>query len=484
MVSAYSKALARYAPKLEELEEHEQEPGLGNGGLGRLASCFLDSLATCEYPGWGYSLRYRYGLFKQAINAKGEQIETPEPWLDRSNPWELKREEINYSIKTNGKLSHDGRWTDPDVLEVIGYDVPVPGYKTKNCISLRLWSTQLLSRDLNLQYFNLGRYQESTEKQQRAHRLCAVLYPADCCYEGKELRLSQQYLLSSATIQDILCRFKRRSTAKVAYVEWPQLPNKVAIQLNDTHPSLSGPELMRILIDQDGIEWEQAWSLTTKSINYTNHTVLPEALEKWHIKLIDKIQPRLMQIIRRIHHEFCMSIPRHYEETEAQYRSRVAKLAILDCVDEINFQPLLQTDTISETNQESEIQGMAAMVKQSTTHSEPVVSMAHLCIVTANAVNGVAELHTDILKREVLADFYNIYPHKFENKTNGVTPRRWLSWCNPALSQVITKWLGNDSWITELKSLELLRQHADDPLLQNEFYEAKKLKQEIFDSIS
>jgi len=479
MVPTYSKALARFGPKLEELEQYEQEPGLGNGGLGRLASCFLDSIATCNYPGWGYSLRYRYGLFKQSINSKGEQIETPEPWLDRDNPWELKRTEINYTIKTNGRLAHDGRWTDTDDFEVIGYDMLVPGYRTKNCISLRLWSVKSLSEDLDLQRFNLGKYEESTEKQQRALHICAVLYPADCCLEGKELRLSQQYFLCSATIQDILSRFKQKSIAKNGFVEWSQLPTTVTIQMNDTHPSLSVPELMRILIDHEGISWNQAWSLTTKTINYTNHTLLPEALEKWHIGLLDKILPRLMQIIRRIHHEFCMSIPRKSEETEVEYKERIARLAILDHVDPLNLQPLLKSDIIKEKTPKPGSRELTAIDTHSTIQPAPMVRMAHLCVVSARAVNGVAALHTDILKREVLADFYDLYPHKFQNKTNGVTPRRWLAWCNPALSKVITKWLGNDRWITELKSLELLAAYADNPELQNEFREAKNLNKEL-----
>jgi starch phosphorylase len=213
------------------------------------------------------------------------------------------------------------------------------------------------------------------------------------------------------------------------------LPEKVATQMNDTHPSLSVPELMRILIDDEGLEWEQAWTLTTKTISYTNHTLLPEALEKWHVALVDQMVPRLMQIIRRINHEFCMSIPRNSDETAFKHKDRLARLAILDHVDPINLQPLLESETIDATTQEPGTRKVATTA-QSTVQPAPMVRMAHLCVVSANAVNGVAALHTDILKREVLADFYDLYPHKFQNKTNGVTPRRWLAWCNQALSEL------------------------------------------------
>jgi len=474
MKETYQKALDKFGQQLEALEEHEGDPGLGNGGLGRLASCFLDSLATCNYPGWGYGLRYKYGLFRQQIAANGAQIEMPEAWLDKTNPWEVKREGVSYVVKTHGKVDDKGHWTAGEELTVCAYDTPIPGYKTNNCISLRLWDVQALSSQLDLMGFNMGKYEEATRRQTKAGRICAVLYPADGTYEGKELRLTQQYVMCSATVQDILARFKRRSTKSNGKVDWQQLPNKVAIQMNDTHPTLAAPELMRILMDDEGMTWEAAWALTTKTVNYTNHTVLPEALEKWPIKLVDELLPRHMQIIRRMDREFRDSLKKGPKETEEDFTVRVERMAILDGVDAKTLQPVAEKKKVEKTVVVDAATGKETVTEKTTViKTSPVVRMAHLAVVAANKINGVAALHTDILKAEVLNDFFSIWPQKFQNKTNGVTPRRWLAWCNPSLSKVLTKKLGSDAWITDLTKLEGLMKFVDDAELQKEFLNSK-----------
>ncbi|KAL8516329.1 hypothetical protein ACS0TY_014841 [Phlomoides rotata] len=433
---AYADALKQLGHNLEDIVEQEKDAALGNGGLGRLASCFLDSMATLNLPAWGYGLRYKYGLFKQRISKAGQE-ESADDWLEKFSPWEVVRHDVVFPIRFFGKVevhpSGSRKWVGGEVIQALAYDVPIPGYKTKNTNSLRLWDAKASAEDFNLFQFNDGQYESAASLHARAQQICAVLYPGDATEEGKLLRLKQQFFLCSASLQDIIGRFKERS-AKKDQILWSEFPSKVAVQMNDTHPTLVIPELMRLLMDDEGLGWDEAWDITSRSVAYTNHTVLPEALEKWSQAVMWKLLPRHMEIIGEIDKRFIKLI----ESTRPDLEGKIADLRILD-----------------------------------NNPKKAVVRMANLCVVSAHTVNGVAQLHSDILKSELFADYVSIWPAKFQNKTNGITPRRWLSFCNPELSRIITKWLKTDQWVANLDLLTNLREFADNSELQGEWESAK-----------
>ncbi|CAM8909927.1 unnamed protein product [Rhodiola kirilowii] len=431
----YAVAMNKLGHKLEDISEQEKDAALGNGGLGRLASCFLDSMATLNLPAWGYGLRYRYGLFKQRITKEGQQ-ESAEDWLEKFSPWEIVRHDIVFPVRFFGEVqvNADGlrSWIGGEVVQALAYDVPIPGYKTKNTNSLRLWEAKASAEDFGLFQFNDGQYEAAAHLHSSAQQICAVLYPGDATENGKLLRLKQQFFLCSASLQDIISRFKERKGEKEW--QWSEFPEKVAVQLNDTHPTLAIPELMRLLIDVEGLGWDDAWNVTTRTIAYTNHTVLPEALEKWSQAVMWKLLPRHMEIIQEIDRRFIQMI----NSTRPDLESKLSSICIMD-----------------------------------NDPKKPVVRMANLCVVSAHTVNGVAQLHSDILTSELFADYVSIWPTKFQNKTNGITPRRWLRFCSPELSSIITKWLKTDEWVTNLDLLTNLRQFADDDGFQAEWASAK-----------
>ncbi|MCL2364498.1 MAG: glycogen/starch/alpha-glucan phosphorylase [Defluviitaleaceae bacterium] len=412
-------------------EEAEHDPGLGNGGLGRLAACFLDSLSTLGYPAYGCGIRYHYGIFEQHIE-DGYQVEKPDNWLHYGDPWGVRREEYAKEIQFGGRVNTikdengDYRFVLEDFQSVmaIPYDYPVVGYDTNMVNTLRLWDAEPVNR-FDLQSFNEGQYERSVAEQNLARTLSAVLYPADEHVSGKELRLRQQYFFISATIQRVLQQFEQRHGAN-----WDVLADKVQFQLNDTHPSLAIAELMRLLIDVYHLPWDKAWEITRAACAYTNHTILSEALEKWPIELFSRLLPRIYMIVEEINNRFCKNLKEWYGNDP----ERIRAMAI--CAD-----------------------GM--------------VRMAHLAIVGSHSVNGVAAIHTEILKNIELANFYEIYPEKFNNKTNGITPRRWLAKCNPGLSGLITETIG-DHWKRDLNDLQKLKPLAGDSAFQQKFMDIKR----------
>ncbi|CAI9759137.1 unnamed protein product [Fraxinus pennsylvanica] len=434
--NAYANALKQLGHELENIVEQEKDAALGNGGLGRLASCFLDSMATLNLPAWGYGLRYRYGLFKQLITKAGQE-EIAEDWLEKFSPWEVVRHDIVFPIRFFGHVevlpNGSRKWVGGEILQAVAYDVPIPGYKTKNTNSLRLWDAKATAEDFDLFQFNDGQYESAAHLHSSAQQICAVLYPGDATENGKLLRLKQQFFLCSASLQDIISRFKERNNGNNE-IRWSEFPTKVAVQLNDTHPTLAIPELMRLLLDVEGLGWDEAWDITTRTIAYTNHTVLPEALEKWSQAVMWKLLPRHMEIIEEIDKRFIAMI----QSTRPDLENQLAGMRILD------HNP-----------------------------QKAIVRMANLCVVSSHTVNGVAQLHSDILKAELFADYVSIWPTKFQNKTNGITPRRWIRFCNPELSHIITKWLKTDQWVTHLDLLVNLRQFSDNPDLHAEWESAK-----------
>ncbi|PWA85182.1 alpha-1,4 glucan phosphorylase L-1 isozyme, chloroplastic/amyloplastic [Artemisia annua] len=496
LTGAYGKALTKLGHKLEDVVSQEPDAALGNGGLGRLASCFLDSLATLNYPVWGYGLRYKYGLFKQLITKEGQE-EVAETWLEMGNPWEIVRNDISYPVKFYGKVvtGSDGkrRWIGGEDIVAVANDVPIPGYKTKTTINLRLWDTKVPPADFDLAAFNSGDHTKACESQANAEKICYILYPGDDSLEGKTLRLKQQYTLCSASLQDIITRFEKRSGENVT---WKEFPEKVAVQMNDTHPTLCIPELMRILMDVKGISWKEAWDITQRTVAYTNHTVLPEALEKWSLELMQKLLPRHVEIIEMIDEELVNGIVSKFgksdlellekklnamrilenvelpasiaelfikpEETSAIDTSEVAKVSNKDSVVD-------EEDESVESNEEEEAELQPVPIPPK------LVRMANLCVVGGHVVNGVAEIHSEIVKQDVFNDFYKFWPDKFQNKTNGVTPRRWISYCNPDLSKIITKWTGGDDWVLNTEKLAELRKFADNEDLQSEWRAAKRI---------
>ncbi|RKF53854.1 Glycogen phosphorylase [Golovinomyces cichoracearum] len=420
--------------RIEDIIEQENDAALGNGGLGRLAACFLDSLASLNYPAWGYGLRYLYGIFKQEIS-DGYQVEVPDYWLD-FNPWEFPRPDIVVDIQFYGQVrkfqdaqgKQQSLWEGGEVVKAVAYDVPIPGYNTKSTNNLRLWSSKAASGEFDFQKFNSGNYESAVADQQRAETISAVLYPNDNLERGKELRLKQQYFWVAASLYDIVRRFKKTKRP------WSQFSEQIAIQLNDTHPTLAIVELQRILIDQEGLEWDDAWKIVSKTFGYTNHTVLPEALEKWSVPAFENLLPRHLQIIYDINLFFLQSVERRFPN-DREFLSRVSIIE--------ESQPKL-------------------------------IRMAYLAIVGSHKVNGVAELHSDLIKTTIFKDFVKIFgPDKFTNVTNGITPRRWLHQANPKLSGLIARKLGGYGFLKDLSLLNDLETCVDDDEFKREWSEIK-----------
>ncbi|PON79649.1 Glycogen/starch/alpha-glucan phosphorylase [Parasponia andersonii] len=498
---AYADSLRRLGYNLEDVARQEPDAALGNGGLGRLASCFLDSLATLNYPAWGYGLRYEYGLFKQLITKDGQE-EVAENWLEMGNPWEIVRNDISYPVKFYGEVisGPDGnkQWVGGDDITAVAYDVPIPGYKTKTTINLRLWSTKVAPEKFDLGAFNAGDHAKAYAAMKSAEKICYVLYPGDESVEGKTLRLKQQYTLCSASLHDIIACFEKRSGETVT---WEKFPEKVAVQMNDTHPTLCIPELIRILVDVKGLIWKEAWDITRRTVAYTNHTVLPEALEKWSLELMQELLPRHVEIIKIIDEELIHEIIAEYGSEDLDLlQKKLKEMRILDnielpdsiiellniseensAVDPIEEAEILEED-IKATDDEYQSEELDENDEKITTKVtfEPdpnlpkLVRMANLCVAGGKVVNGVAEIHSEIVKNEVFNEFYKLWPEKFQNKTNGVTPRRWISFCNPDLSKIITKLTGSEDWIKNTEILSTLRKFADNEDLQSEWREAKR----------
>ena len=431
-----AQAMKELGYSLETIREREWDAGLGNGGLGRLAACFMDSLATLELPAVGYGIRYDYGIFFQSIR-NGYQVETPDNWLRLGNVWEFPRSEFTYIVNFYGqskdyqdeKGAWRKQWVDTEEIVAIGYDTPVPGFRNNTVNNLRLWSAKA-SREFNLEYFNDGDYIKAVSEKSVSENITKVLYPNDNIFEGKELRLKQEYFFVSATIQDIMRRYQ-----KTYGTDFSHFPDQIAIQLNDTHPAIAIAELMRSFVDLKKLDWDTAWDITVKTFGYTNHTVLPEALERWSVKLLGKVLPRHLEIIYEINRRFL-------EQIAALYPG--------------NNQILRDLSIIEES-------------------PEKKVRMANLAIVGSHSVNGVAALHTEILKNHVFKDFYTIWPERFNNKTNGITQRRWLKLCNPQLSSLISESIG-DKWTTDLFELKKLTPFADDPEFRKRWMAVKKEK--------
>lgn len=424
--------LRRDGNNLEEIKEYEKDMGLGNGGLGRLAACYLDSMATLQLPAFGYGIRYEYGIFDQEIE-DGYQVEYADNWLKNGNPWDILRRSLQYRVKFYGRVEKkvypDGTyyfdWVDTDDVLAVAYDVPIPGYKVKNVNNLRLWQAKAVS-DFEFSDFNKGNYVEAVAKKNDSEIISKVLYPNDTYVEGKFLRLKQQYFFVSATLQDIIRKFK------INHDSFEEFPDKVCIQLNDTHPVVAIPELMRILIDQERMGWEKAWDITTRTFAYTNHTVVPEALEEWNETIFGELLPRHLQIVYEINRRFLEDVKKNYTTDEHV----LEKLSIIS------------------------------------SGPEKRVRMANLAIVGTFAVNGVAELHTHILKTRIFPDFHKIYPKKFLCVTNGITPRRWIRTANPKLSKLITSKIGED-WVRDLSQLKNLEQFVDDASFRKKWREVK-----------
>lgn len=411
------------------LEDSEKDPGLGNGGLGRLAACFLDSLSTLELPAYGCGIRYHYGIFEQKIE-NGYQVEYPDNWLQDGDFWGVRRPENSVEVKFGGNVKaipqSDGnvKFIQENYQSIIAvpYDYPVVGYDNNTVNTLRLWDAEVKNK-FDLRAYNAGDYQRANAEETLAKVLTEVLYPADDHIEGKELRLKQQYFFVSATVQRTINRFKEHNT------DFNLLPEKVAFQLNDTHPAVTVAELMRVLVDENDIPWNQAWDITTRTCAYTNHTIMSEALEKWPMDLFSRLLPRIYMIVEEINRRFCAELIKKYGNDA----NKIRKMAIV---------------------------------------ADGQIRMAWLAIVGSHSVNGVAALHTEILKHQELKDFYDIYPEKFNNKTNGITQRRWLGHANPELAALITETIGN-GWYKDLSELEKLVPYADDPIFRQKFMDIK-----------
>lgn len=434
---ALDKGLKSLGHSLEEAVEMEHDAALGNGGLGRLAACFLDSMATMDIPATGYGIRYEYGMFKQTLE-HGQQVENPDNWLRYHNIWEFQRPESAYTIKFYGKVVHtnteDGShsyWVDEQHVVAMAYDVPVPGYGTDTVNNLRLWSAKA-TEEFDLGLFNQGNYEQSVEARNDSETISKVLYPNDASASGRELRLKQQYFFVSASIQDILRRFLATREIK-SKRDWSVLPDKVAIQLNDTHPSIGVAEMMYQLVDLHGLDWHFAWGLVQKVFAYTNHTLMPEALETWSLELFGRLLPRHLEITYRINHEFLQMV-------NHQFPGDTALLQRVSIIDEANGKR---------------------------------IRMAHLAVIGSHTVNGVAALHSELLKTTLFADFHKIYPKKLTNVTNGITPRRWLNQANPGLTALITKAIGA-GFQKELSKLIALVPLADDKDFRKAFRAVKK----------
>ena len=410
------------------IEDQEPDAALGNGGLGRLAACFLDSLATLGYPAYGCGIRYRYGMFKQKIE-NGYQVEVPDNWLKYGNPFEIKRDEYAVEVKFGGYVDvemHNGRQKfvqkGYQSVRAVPYDMPIVGYGNHIVNTLRIWDAEAIN-NFNLDSFDKGEYEKAVEQENLARTICEVLYPNDNHMAGKELRLKQQYFFISASVQRAVAKYKQ------THDDIRKFHEKVTFQLNDTHPTVAVAELMRILVDEEGLEWDEAWEVTRKTCAYTNHTIMAEALEKWPIELFSRLLPRVYQIVEEINRRFVIEIQNKYPGDQEKIR----KMAIL---------------------------------------YDGQVRMAHLAIAGSYSVNGVARLHTEILKKRELRDFYEMMPEKFNNKTNGITQRRFLLHGNPLLASWVTDKIGDD-WITNLDHLKHLKVYVDDEKCQQEFMNIK-----------
>jgi glycogen phosphorylase len=431
--ASMQQALSEVGLDLKEIAELELEPGLGNGGLGRLAACFLDSMATLGIAGTGYGIRYEFGIFRQDI-VDGAQVETPDNWLHRTNPWELARPERSFKVHFNGRVirytGEEGRivseWVDTEEVLAMAYDVPVPGYKNGVVNTLRLWSAKA-TRDFDIHVFNQGNYLQAVEQRSYSENISRVLYPNDSTPAGQELRLKQEYFLVSATLQDALRRHFESHT------DLYNLADQAVFQLNDTHPALAIAELMRLLIDEHGMQWDAAWAICRRCMNYTNHTVLPEALEHWPVHLMERLLPRHLEIVYQINHEFL-------QEVASKFPDDIARMRRMSIIEEGD-------------------------VKK--------VRMANLAIVGSGRVNGVSKLHSQILKYRLFRDFEELTPGKVINVTNGVTPRRWLLKCNRELAGLITNSIG-PGWEKDLDRLEQLVPLAVDPQFQQQWRLAKE----------
>ena len=438
-------ALTELGVELEEIEEGEHDAGLGNGGLGRLAACFLDSCATLQLPVTGYGLRYEYGMFRQVIK-DGYQIEEPDHWLRNGNPWELERPEYTCTVKFGGRTEfyvRDGgglgaHWVDTHDVLAVPYDVPIPGYNNGTVNTLRLWKAEATD-EFDLEEFNAGFYPESVARKNQAENITMVLYPNDASENGKELRLRQQYFLASASMQDVIRHWVKHHGTEA----WETFAAKNRFQLNDTHPSIAVAELMRLLMDEQHLGWDEAWTITTQTMAYTNHTLLPEALERWSVRLFKQLLPRLLEIIYEINARFMALVSSRWPgDTD-----RMRRMSIIE-------------------------EG-----------HEPMVRMAYLAIVGSFSVNGVAALHSKLLVEGLFHDFYELWPEKFNNKTNGVTQRRWLAGCNPGLRALIDDTIG-EQWIVHLDELHKLAPYADDAAFRQRWHEVKQQnKQRLADMV-
>ena len=431
--SSLRDSLKELGQDLEHVEETEIDAALGNGGLGRLAACFLDSLATLDLPGQGYGIRYEYGMFNQSIE-NGQQVERPDNWLRFGNPWEFQRPERLYPVKffgnvvqfSDGKGGIEHHWVDGETVMAMAYDVPIPGYKTDTVNSLRLWAAKS-TREFNLESFNAGDYLSAVQDKSISESLSKVLYPNDSSAVGKELRLRQEYFFVSASIQDILHHFL------LEHSDWDQLPEKIAIQLNDTHPAVAVAEMMYQLMDIHNLKWDYAWKLVTKIFAYTNHTLMPEALETWGVDKFARVLPRHLEIIFEINQRFLAQVNHNFPGDTGL----LSRVSIID-----------------------ESHGRR-------------VRMAHLAVIGSHTVNGVAAIHSELLKTTLFADFHRIFPNKFINVTNGITPRRWLNQCNPGLAEIITSRIGS-GFVRNLDQLKNLIPHAEDAAFRKEFRTVKQ----------
>ena len=418
---------------LEEVREQETDAALGNGGLGRLAACFLDSLATLDYPGFGYGIHYEYGLFRQEID-NGYQKEKPDHWLSKAGPFQIERTEESCIIPLYGRIEHgqdlngnyNPMWMDWRVIIGVPHDIPIVGYGAKTVNYLRLYAATP-SSDFDIQIFNAGDYFRAVEQKIKSETVSKILYPSDTFDTGKELRLVQEYFLVACSLRDIIRRYLK------THQGFDGFPDKVNIQMNDTHPALAVAELMRILVDEHSLEWEPAWNITQKTLAYTNHTLLSEALEKWPVGLLEHVLPRHLQIIYEINHRF------------------LSEIAVLWPGD---------TDRLSRMS----------LIEEG---AEKQVRMAHLAIIGSHSVNGVSALHTDLIKTSLVPDFFARWPERFNNKTNGITQRRWLLKANPLLADLLSETVGSE-WITDLSRLRRLEPFANDPAFQDRFRKIKR----------
>uniref|UniRef100_A0A7S1SM83 Alpha-1,4 glucan phosphorylase n=1 Tax=Tetraselmis chuii TaxID=63592 RepID=A0A7S1SM83_9CHLO len=447
----FAESLNQLGYDLEQLVEEERDAALGNGGLGRLAACFLDSIATLSLPGWGYGIRYRYGMFKQVIDDNGYQQAVPDVWLTTGNPWDIPRYNIQFPVGFYGSLK-DGKWVPGEEVMALAYDTPIPGFQTNNTMNLRLWEAKP-KNEFDLDAFNTGAYVDAILEKQRAEAISAVLYPNDNTAEGKELRLKQQFFFVSASLQDIIARYKE------SHVDLKDLPEKAAVQLNDTHPTIGVPELMRLLMDQEGLDWDTAWDITYRTMNFTNHTVMPEALERWPVKVMEKLLPRHMQIIEKIDSAWRAKMEEHYMWMKDE---EDAAKAAAEKEDEKEVEEEKESKEPVMSEYEKKVNSVCVIQENQWNKGEMLVNMAYMAVVGSTYVNGVAAIHSDIIKNQLFKDFAAVWPDKFQNKTNGVTPRRWLAFCNPKLAELITETLGTDAWVNDMSLLTGLRAYADD----------------------